>query len=295
MTTAASSSADPAWSFAHCEALLREGDRDRYFATLFAPAEKRPFLFALYAFSLEVARVRDSVSDPMPGEIRLQWWRDALQGEIRGNVRANPVAAALDDTIVKFRLPRQGLVDLVDARVFDLYDDPMPTIVDLEGYCGETSSALIRLASLVLSDGVDPGAADAAGHAGVAYAITGLLRSFPWHARRGQLFLPAQVFDRHGVAREDIVLGRGGPGVAAALAEMRQIARDHWRRVRDLRATVKQAIAPAFLPLALVPTYLAQMDRRDYDPFRTAIDLPQWRKQWILWRAAGGDGLRGPT
>ena len=74
--------------------------------------DKRPHLFALYAFNFEIARVRDSVREALPGEIRLQWWRDALQGEARGDVRANPVAAALDDTIVRFRLPRQALVDL---------------------------------------------------------------------------------------------------------------------------------------------------------------------------------------
>lgn len=277
---------NPSWAFAHCESLLRAGDPDRYFATLFAPADKRPHLFALYAFSHEVARVRDSISEPMPGEVRLQWWRDALQGEARGNVRANPVAAALDDTIVRFCLPRQALVDLVDARTFDLYDDPMPTLADLEGYAGETSSALIRLAALVLNDGADPGAADAAGHAGVAYAVTGLLRAFPWHARRGQVFLPAQVFNRHGVARDEIVLGRTGPGLAAALAEMRALARDHLRRTRALRATVTPALVPAFLPVALVEPYLARMERTGYDPFRTMVELPQWRKQWVLWRAA---------
>src|SRR5215207_1582114 len=275
-----------AWSFSHCEALVREGDRDRYFATLFAPADKRPSLFALYAFNLEVARVGESVSAPVPGEIRLQWWRDALQGEARGNVRANPVAAALDETMVRFRLPRQALVDLVDARTFDLYDDPMPTIADLEGYAGETSSALIRLASIILNDGTDPGAVEAAGHAGVAYGIAGLLRDFPSHARRGQVYLPAQVFNRHGVSRDDIVLGRGGPGLAAALAELREIARDHLRRTRELGATVSPPIRPAFLPAALVEPYLARMEKRDCDPFRIMVEMPQWRKQWLLWRAA---------
>src|SRR5688500_3964622 len=170
-------------AYSSCEELVRDNDPDRYFAAFFAPADKRPHLSAHYAFNRKIARVREAVSDPMLGEIRLQWWRDALQGEARGDVRANPVAAALDDTIVAFRLPRQALVDLVDARVLDLYDDPIPTLNDLEGYCGETSSSLIRLASIVLTGG-DPGSADRPGHAGVAYALTGLLRAFPWHARR---------------------------------------------------------------------------------------------------------------
>src|SRR5215207_1362536 len=249
-----------AWAYAHCESLVRDGDPDRFFASLFAPADKRPHLFALYAFSLEMARVREAVSEPMLGDIRLQWWRDALQGEARGDVRANPVAVALDDTIVRFRLPRAALVDLIDARIFDLYDDPMPSLADLEGYCGETSSVLIRLASLVLAEGADPGAADAAGHAGVAYAITGLLRAFPWHARRGQVYIPADVLVGHGVTRDDIVSGRGGPGLISGLAEIRSKARDHLQRARRLRATIPPAIAPALLSVALVPAYLRAME-----------------------------------
>jgi len=275
---------DPGFAFAHCESLVRDGDPDRYWASLFAPADKRPSLHALYAFSFEIARVRQSVREAMVGEIRVQWWRDALQGEARGDVRANPVAAALDDTIVRFRLPRQALVDLIDARVFDLYEDLMPSLHDLEGYCGETSSRLIRLASIVLADGRDPGGADAAGHAGVAYAVTGLLRAFPWHARAGQVYIPQDVLARHGVVREDIVKGRGGPGLLSALADMRAIARRHRDQARTLKSTVPPEVRPAFQPLALVEPYLRAMERRGYDPFTTVVDLPQWRRLAALWR-----------
>jgi len=216
--------------------------------------------------------------------MRLQWWRDALQGEARGEVRANPVAAALDDTIVKFRLPRQALVDLIDARVFDLYDDTLPNLNDLEGYCGETSSALIRLGTMVLADGNDPGAADAAGHAGVAYALTGLLRAFPWHARRGQVYVPDEVLSRHGVVRDDIASGRGGPGLLASLADLRAVARRHLAQTRTLRGSVPVQVRPAFQQLALVEPYLRRMERRGYDPFLTVVEVPQWRKILALWR-----------
>ena len=273
-------------AYAHAATLLREGDPDRFFAALFAPADKRPHLHALYAFSLEIARIRDSVSEALPGEIRLQWWRDALQGEARGDVMANPVAAALDDTVVRFRLPRQALVNLVDARVGDLYDDPIPTLNDLEGYCGETSSTLIRLASLILASGGDPGSADAAGHAGVAYAVTGLLRAFPYDVRRGRVTLPQSVLDQHGAARDDLLAGRRSAALDRALGEMRGVARRHLDSARRLRATLPAPVKPAFLPVALVDGYLRQMERRDYDPFRTVVDRPLWLKQGALWRAA---------
>jgi phytoene synthase len=275
---------DLTFAYSHCETLVREGDPDRFWANLFAPADKRPHLLALYAFNFEVARVRDSVREALIGEMRLQWWRDALQGEARGDVRGNPVAAALDDTIVRFRLPRQALVDLIDARVFDLYDDTLPSLNDLEGYCGETSSSLVRLATMILADGNNPGAADAAGHAGVAYALTGLLRAFPWHARRGQVYVPDEVLARHGVVRDDIASGRGGPGLDAALADLRAVARRHLAQTRTLHGSIPAEVLSAFRPLALVEPYLRRMERRDYDPFTTLVEVPQWRKVFALWR-----------
>ena len=137
---------------------------------------------------------------------------------------------------------------------------------------------------MILAEGTDPGSADVAGHAGVAYALTGLMRAFPWHARRGQIFLPEDMLTRHGVVREDIVAGRGGPGLHGVLADLRAVARQHLEHVRTLRPTVIAQTAPAFRPLALVEPYLRQMERRDYDPFHTAVELPQWRRIWALWR-----------
>src|SRR5258708_39658912 len=93
-------------AYAHCEALVRAADKDWYLAGLFAPAAARRHLYALYAFACEIARVREAAREPLPGEIRLQWWRDALRGAARGEVPANPVAAALIDTVAQCALPK---------------------------------------------------------------------------------------------------------------------------------------------------------------------------------------------
>src|SRR4051812_41397535 len=118
-------------NYRHCEGLVRAIDKDRFLATLFAPAENRGPLFALYAFNAEIAGVRERARGPMPGEIRLQWWRDVLGGGRAGEAAANPVAAALTDTVARFALPKPRLIDLVEAHAFDLYDDPLPTFVAL--------------------------------------------------------------------------------------------------------------------------------------------------------------------
>jgi 15-cis-phytoene synthase len=273
-----------AQAYAHCEDLTRQFDRDRWLAGLFAPADARPHYYALIAFSFDIGRLREVVREPRAGEIRLQWWREAIEGTRREEALANPLAAALLDTIERFRLPTGAFDNMLAARVFDLYDDPMPDLAAFEAYCGETSSALIRLATLILAKGRDLGGADAAGHAGLAYATTGLLRALPIAASRGQIFLPMDVFSKHGVSRADLTARHDGPQLRAALAAMRELARDHLMRAR--KTGWAREIAAAFLPLALVPLYLNQMERADYRPFATPVEAPPWRRQWALWLAA---------
>ena len=112
-------------AFAYCAELVRTADRDRFIATLFAPAEQRGALHALYAFNAELARVRDVAHAALPGEIRLQWWSDVIDRQRDGEAQANPVASALLATMDRHGLPRERLADLIDARRFDLYDEPM--------------------------------------------------------------------------------------------------------------------------------------------------------------------------
>lgn len=270
-------------AYVHCESLCRDHDRDRWLAALFAPAASRPHLFALYAFSYEAARLPEIAREPAAGEIRLQWWREAIGGARREEALGSPVAAALGDTIETFRLPLKAFDDLLAARAFDLYRDPMPDLAAYETYCGETSSLIFRLAGLILGHG-ERGGAEAAGHVGIAYATAGLLRALPIACARGQVYLPLEILTRNGVSRDDLIGRRDTPQLRAALREMRALARAHYDKA--LAARWPEAIAAAFLPLALVPLYLKRMERRDYRPFETPVEAPQWRRQWALWRAA---------
>jgi len=272
--------------YAWCEAMVRREDRDRWLASLFIPEPARRNVLALYAFNLDVARVREVVSEPMLGEIRLQWQRDALENPDNGDVRANPVAAAMLDAIARFDLPKETLIELIDARAFDLYDDPMETAGQLEAYCQATSSNLFRLIPMILTPDEPASGLGAAAHGGVAYALTGLLRAFPWHAARGQLFVPLEILKKHGLERAEIAAGQATPAVRAALADMRALAREHLDVFLSRIEGLPDRCKPGFLPVALCEPYLRQMEKPGYDPFKTAVELPQWRRQWILWRAA---------
>ena len=268
-------------AFDHCGQLVREHDKDRFLATLFAPADRRGPLFALYAFDLEIVHIRDRAREPMPGEIRAQWWREVLSGERSGEAAAHPVAAALTETVARFSLPSERLIDLVDAHAFDLYDDPMPNFDVLEAYLRRTAATVFASAALICGAAAE----FASEPAGLAYGITALLRSFALHASRHQLFVPVQFLEL-GTTPEDIFAGQTSPWLTNALGMLRTRARQHLAAFEAELVRLPAQALPALLPVALVPGYLSLIDRADYDPFRTSVEVAQWRRQWALWRAA---------
>lgn len=271
---------------AHCLALLREADPDRYLSVLYAPAEKRGALAALYAFNAEIARIRDLVHEPLPGEVRLQWWRDLINGEARGSAEAHPVASALIDTIETYALPRTAFDNYCEARIFDLYDDPMPSRNDLEGYCGETASAIIQLACLILDRDAAQAHTETVGHAGVAQAIVGLMRLLPIHRRRGQLYVPADMLASVGVSAETFLSGEDKAAFKRGVHVMLALAREHLAKFEAGRTQAPKSLAPAFLPLALVPAYLGALERLGEKAGEKVADISALRKHWLMLRRA---------
>ena len=232
---------------------------------------------------LEIAHVRDKVHEALAGELRLQWWRDAIEGEARGDVGSHPVAAALLDTIHKCRLPRESLTDLIEAHRFDLYDDPMPTLHHWESYAEQTAATPIRLASIILSAKPEPGGIAAASHAGAALSVRNQLADLG--RIRSPVFTPVDLLARHGLTPADIEAGVFTAPVAAALADMRAIARLHLDALKRHMATVEPAARPAYLTVSLVEPLMKRADR-GIDPFRERLTMAPWKRQWVLWRAS---------
>jgi phytoene synthase len=272
-------------AFSHCERVVRDRDRDRFIADLFAPAARRGALHAIHAFATEIARVRELVTAPIAGEIRLQWWHDALTGAGHGEVRAHPIAAALLQTVERHRLPLPPLLAMIEARRFDLYDEPMQSLEQLEQYVEQTAAGPMGCAVQVLTESVPGDVPAPVRHAGIAYGLTELLRTLPWHAAHGRSYVPLEVLQRHGADPEILFAGTSTDALRAALAELRAVARRHLAAASGLSAALPASAGPALLPVALVPAWLDRMDR-SRDPFQPP-SLPAWRRQWIMWRAAG--------
>lgn len=262
-----------------CLASLRELDMDRYLAVLLSPEDRRPALTALYLYNAELARVRDLVREPLPGEVRLQYWRDLLEGRGHGSTEANPAASELLSAIESRSLPVQPLVAMSEARIFDLYDDPMESVTAFEGYAGETASALLQLASLVLDPEAAAGLAETAGHAGVAQAVAGTLLLLPQHIARGQLFVPAEILSATGLDRETFLAGVDRTRSAAAVEAFAGYGLDHLQRALDPAESLPATLKSAYLPVSLVRAVLERAASNGGRALDGSLRLAQWRRQ----------------
>ena len=269
---------------AFCAELVRSHDFVRYASTLFVPAPQRRALLAIYAFNVEISRVRTQVTQPLAGEMRLQWWTDLLAGKEHGGVEGNPVAAELLLAIRTWGLPVGPLARLIAEHQFDLYNDPMPTMAALEGYINDTSSALFSLAAAVLGQPSEE-IEHLANHAGLAQGIAQVMLSLPLDASQRRLFLPQQVLASHDCSLEEVFSGKETPKLRAALNQLIDEARRHSLTAFALLAAVPPEVRPAFLPLAQVRRELVWLSRADNDPF---APRPASRLQtlWTLWRAS---------
>jgi phytoene synthase len=232
----------------HCEALVRDEDRDRFLATLFAPAAARPALFAIYAFALEIGHVATRVREPLAGEVRLQWWYDVITGASRDQAAGGPVAAALVETIERYPLPQQVFIDLLDAERDALYRKPVDTINQFEEWAGKSEGGVVALAARILSGGDGP-FDHAAAHAGVALA------------------------------------SMRAAAAGSQVQDYRDLAERHLATLRTLLPPAKSDACVAFLPLALVrPSFAAIAKsggplpawRRQWILWRASKNLATW-------------------
>jgi phytoene synthase len=272
---------------------VRRADRARFLTTLFAPEPARGRLIALYAFNLELARIRDMVSQPMLGEIRLQWWRDAIAEIAAGGIpRGHEVLRGLAEALRKGFLDEAGLVRLVDARARDLYDEAPASLTDTIDYAGETGGQLAALAvralGLVAGEPGAEAAEVAARDVGTAWALTGILRSVGHHADMGRLLLPEAMLAAEGASRSDVMARRSSAGLVRVAGQVAGEARRLLASARALRPAVPRPARPALLVAPLADRHLNRLAANGNDPFRSAELAP-----WVAPTAIGLAALTG--
>lgn len=275
----------PQPELSYCADQLRRHDRDRFLTALFAPPAKREDLFALYAFNLEVARVREMVREPMMGLIRLQWWREAIDGIYRGAARRHEVVRPLATAVARNRLSRAHFDRLLDAREADMEGTPPATMQMLVDYADGTSGSLVLLALEVLSQdrkGRERAAVTAGRQVGIAWSLVGLMRAIPFHARAKRLYLPEDLLERTGVRRGDIFELRPSPALADSVRDVAETARACLAQARAARRAVPRRLLPALLPAVLADLYLGEMRKADYNVFDRRVQNSPPGRVWRL-------------
>lgn len=216
--------------------IVRRHDPDRFFSTLFAPQPGRETLWTLYAFNHELARAREAVREPFAALIRLQWWREVVEGARRRHEVAEPLAAALAEG----RLAADDLVGMIDAR--EAETEPMETLEAFAAYLRGSAGGVMVAAGRALGE-AEP---ERLRRAGAAYGAAGVLRSVPALSRQGRCMLPEDVLREAGSSGAAVV-AKGGVLPAGVEARVLGLVGE-WLEPRLL---VSRAVLPALLPAAL--------------------------------------------
>jgi phytoene synthase len=266
-------------AYVHCGQIARESERDLWLAALFAPERLRPHLHALAAFAHEIGGVAARVREPLAGEMRLAWWREALAGARPAEAAGAPIAAAVIDTMAKFALPASIFDSLLQALTFDVYDDAMESLEALEAYGIAIAGALTALRAQVLAEGGETGVQAASDAAGAGLALARAVLDFAL-GRRRPILAPRALIERHGVSLAEARAGNGGEGLRAAFGELAAAADARFDEAEARLTALPSALAPAFAPLATVRLDLKRWRRAGAAPF---VPAAPWRRQWALW------------
>ena len=257
-------------------------DYDRYVAALLAAPSDQEDLFVLLACAGEISAIPDKVSEPRLGQIRLQWWRDAMELP-RGQRTGNPLADAMREMMTRRGIAAPLLLGYIDACEFDLDGRPMPDEQHLKAYLVKTEATLFQASARVL--GGDGGAIDAACEwAGLALGRARLVLGFARRHASGRPTFPAPVASN--VRHEDADLPNENVRdefdriLHAAAGEALAEAREAIERVGRLPRRVRTA----FLPVATVEGDIDRWLRIKPDPLREAVRPGSLSRLWRIWR-----------
>lgn len=263
-------------------ASARAWEIDRYLSALLSPRSVRQDLINLAAFAGEIARIPAFVSEPMMGEIRLQWWREALENADLRIRSGHPVADAVREIAGRWELPLGLLMGFIDAQTTKLHDEPITDDQALTAHLAKTEGALFELA-LRITGRRDEVAQAAALAAGQAYGLARLLVELPALWAQGKVLIPVTRLSAAGLTLAQVQAGLAPDRIAPVLAGLAAEARRHLAEARRLSAGMSRAQRDALLPLAVVEPYLCAFERGRRDPLREPLDIAPLSRVWALW------------
>ncbi|KAJ1972536.1 hypothetical protein H4R35_004621 [Dimargaris xerosporica] len=247
----------------YCRRMVQKQDRNQYLASVFFPAALRPAVWGLAAFNLELAMIRDTVSDESIGLMRLLFWKQFLDGLTKSPPPKHPVTLVLNDAISELKLSVSWLRKLITARETNLTHPTYHRLDDVESYAELTASSLLYLQLEML--GIRDVKADhLASHLGAC-----------------RLWLVS-----HKVSQENVFRYGRTQGLSDAVFEVATRAHDHLLTAQQHLSDVPPHALCALL--LTVPTwhYLKKLEQCNFDVFDPRLQTPDWRMPYFMWRAS---------
>jgi len=267
----------------YCQSLVKEHDHDRYLTILYSPVVKRPALFALYAFNYEISRIREIVSQPMLGEIRLQWWREAIDDIFQGITRKHDILPALSEAIDQNEISRNILMAMIDGRAQELYEEPPQNTAQLEEFLSQTAGNLSCLDVHILGQrDID----DLARALGIAWGYLGIIRSVPSHLFLKKGDIPTDLRDKYGLSQSRFLSPDQADKNKPIIEALYQKVQMNLDFITAHKGRIGKASRSAFLLTSLARSYLKTIRKSDYNPFIIAEKRGALPRQWHLLTSA---------
>ncbi len=261
-------------SLSYCAVEARRHDPERFRAILFTPPDRQEAQFALCTFNHEVAKIRETVSEPMLGAIRLQWWREAIEEIYSGRARRHEVVQALGVAVAKYGLRREHFDRLIDAREFDLKEALPKSLDQLEQYAEGTSAPLVRLGLEVIAGNPEKTEGEAVQAAargvGAAWSLLGLVRALPVHLSQGKIFLPENLCSAAGLDRRDLLEFRQPEKTAEVVAAVLDRVEVLLVEARQYRGDIARPLRRGLLLACLADHHLKGLRK----PGRAVFAMP---------------------
>ncbi len=282
------------------DAELRLGDPERWLILRFAPHRARSALVALHVLNLELARVPDRVEEPLAGELRLNWWSDAVCAALAGRPERHPVlerlaGLAASGTVLSF----EEVSPVIEARR-TLLGDGFPTDLEsLVAHARATSGRLNRLSLILIAEmadgreGANAGSRlQAAEDLGTAYGLLRILHGMRIEAAQGRVLLPAGMRGRVRVRARSLTKGEWPDELRAPVRAIVGRAKSLAQGALGDAGRVPLRLRAPFLLSAPLAHGIAALERADHDPLRADLALsPRRLLAGLWWRML--TGVRG--
>lgn len=259
---------------------------DVYPALLYLSKADRASASALYAFKSEIDKISHIVKEPMAGEVRLQWWRDVLLGGRGGEAEANPIAKSVLKVVAQNKLATDGFDRFLEAKLFDLYNDPMPDQTSFEAYCGETESFFLQMLGYASGIKGSEYLNDLCGHGGVAIGISKTLLRLPYDSNLQKIYIPTTLIEEQGLATAHWLAADWTGKHEAVVRNFCEIGEKHLKKALVLTDKLSKQEQGMFLQLVSAKQIILKAGRSKQDFRAYPLQISPLSSQIALLKAS---------